>query len=84
MEEALGYFQKALEQARKAEESEHEINVLNNIALLHEAAQKYTEAIESMNAALALDPESKKIKTKIEQLEEMLDSQMQGNQLSPQ
>ena len=41
-----------------AQEKEHEINVLNNIALLHEAVQNYTEAIESMNQALALDPDS--------------------------
>ena len=39
----------------------YEINVLINIALLHEAAQNYTEAIESMNAALRLNPENQKI-----------------------
>ena len=66
-----------------AQEKEHEINVLNNIALLHEAVQNYTEAIESMNQALALNPDSQRIQVKIKQLQEMFNSRMQGNQLSP-
>ena len=61
MDEALTYFNRALEQAQRAQENLYEINVLINIALLHEAAQNYTEAIESMNAALRLNPENQKI-----------------------
>ena len=38
MDEALSYFNRALEQAQKAQENLYEINVLINIALLHEAA----------------------------------------------
>ena len=35
------------------------------LALLHEAAQEYVEAIEMMNAAQKLDPDNQKIKLKI-------------------
>lgn len=61
MEQALTFFRKALEQAQKAQEHLYEINVLINIALLHEASQNYTEAIEQMNAALKLNPDNQKI-----------------------
>ena len=36
-----------------------------------------------MNAALKLSPDNQKIQTKLRQLQEMLHSRMQGNQLSP-
>ena len=49
VDDALSFFNKALNQAKQAQERDHEINVLNNIALLHEAVQNYTDAIEAMN-----------------------------------
>lgn len=57
--------------------------MLVNIALLHEAAQEYDDAITMMNSAHKLDPDNQKIKLKIRQLEEMMNSKLQGNQLSP-
>ena len=57
-EEALQYFYTALELAQRAQENLYEINVLINIALLHEASQNYPDAIEKMNAALKLNPEN--------------------------
>ena len=57
----------------------YEINVLINIALLYEATQRYQEAIEQMNSALKLNPDNQKIKQKIRQLTEMLNSRLQGS-----
>lgn len=59
------------------------MNVLINIALLHEASSDYQKAIDALQHALKLEPDNQQVKDKLAQLTEMLNSKMQGNQLSP-
>ena len=65
MDESLSFFNRALDQAHRAQEHLYEINVLVNISLLHEASQNYKVAIETLERALRLDPENIKILNKI-------------------
>ena len=67
--ESLIYFNRALDQAHKAQEQLYEINVLINIALIHEGQESYPAAIEHMEKALKIDPENTKIQTKLKQLQ---------------
>ena len=64
----MTYFQRALSQAQKAQETLYEINVLVNIALLHESQENTEQAIEYMEKALVIDPENAKIQEKIQKL----------------
>ena len=59
------------------------MNVLINIALLHEASSDYQKAIDALQHALKLEPDNQQVKDKLAQLTEMLNSKMQGNQFSP-
>ena len=59
------------------------MNVLINIALLHEASSDYQKAIDALQHALKLEPDNQQVKDKLAQLTGMLNSKMQGNQLSP-
>ena len=83
VDESLAYFNRALEQAHRAQEFLYEINVLVNISLLHEASKNYQAAIETLERALLIDGKNEKILSKIKQLNEMLSNRLQGNQLSP-
>ena len=67
-EESLAQFNSALESAA---ESKDQLNILNTIALLHEATENYPDAIEALDRALTIDPENERIKKKIKQLNEM-------------
>ena len=52
VDESLQYFNRALDQAHRAQEYLYEINVLINISLLHEAGSNYHDAIVALQRAL--------------------------------
>ena len=82
-DESLSYFSRALELAHRQQEQLYELNVLINIALLHEASADYQKAIDALQHALKIEPENQQVKNKLAQLMEMLNNKMQGSQLSP-
>lgn len=47
---------KALDQAHRAGEVLYELNVLINLALIHEFSELYEEALEFLETAIKLDP----------------------------
>ena len=67
--ESLVYFKRALDQAHKAQEQLYEINVLVNIALIHEGQENLPAAIEHMEKALKIDPANTKLQAKLKQLQ---------------
>eukprot|EP00347_Sterkiella_histriomuscorum_P012671 403367671 len=74
-QEALKHFQKALDLARINKEDVYEINVLVNMALVHERQSQINEAIQCLQDALQLDPQNSKIQQKLEQLKSMINQQ---------
>lgn len=54
--------------ARANNEEVYEINVLVNLALIHERQSQYQEAADCLESALSLDPANHKIGTKLQQL----------------
>jgi tetratricopeptide (TPR) repeat protein len=54
--EAFEFLMKALDQAHRAGEVLYELNVLINLALIHEFSELYEEALEFLETAIKLDP----------------------------
>jgi len=54
-----------LKLARQAKEEVYETNVLINLAMIYERLKRYSEAIESLEAVIKLQPTNTKLKTKI-------------------
>ena len=57
-DESLSYFSRALELAHRQQEQLYELNVLINIALLHEASADYQKAIDALQHALKIESEN--------------------------
>ena len=73
--EARTYFKKALHLAQSTHEEVYQVNVYMNLAMIEEKLGDLTEALQNLNSAQALEPTNQKIRTKIQQIVNILAAQ---------